>query len=108
MEVLKLGTQHGAHAMGFSNSGVLQVGADADLILIDMDKPHLIPRHNLAANIVHSARGSDVNYVIVDGQVLLRKGELTTLDAEKIMHHVEPRAFEMVQGKLSQTQTYRA
>lgn len=106
-DALKLATQHGARALGFTNSGVLEVGADADLILMDMDKPHLIPRHDLAANIVHAARGSDVNYVIVDGQVLLRKGELTTLDAERFMRHVEPRAFEMVQGKLGQTQTYR-
>lgn len=106
-EALKLATQHGARAMGFSNSGVIEVGAAADVILIDMDKPHLVPRHDLAANVVHSARANDVNYVIVDGKVLLRKGELTTLDEEKIMRHVEPRALEMVRGKLSQTQTYR-
>ncbi len=107
MQALKLGTQHGARAMGFTSTGVLEVGADADLILIDMDKPHLIPRHDLAANVVHSARAGDVDYVIVDGRQLLRKGELTTLDEEKIMRHVEPRAFEMVKGKLTQTQTYR-
>lgn len=106
MQALKLATRHGAQALGFTNSGVLQVGADADLILIDMDKPRLVPRHNLAANIVHSAQGSDVNYVIVNGQVLLRKGELTTLDQEKIMRHVEPRALEMVRGALGQTQRY--
>jgi 5-methylthioadenosine/S-adenosylhomocysteine deaminase len=94
--------------MGFTNSGVIQVGADADLILVNMDKPHLVPRHDDAANIVHSARASDINYVIVDGKALLRKGELTTLDEEKIMRHVEPRAFEMVKGKLRQTQQYLA
>ena len=98
----------GAQAMGFTNSGILQVGADADLILIDMDKPHLVPRHNLAANIVHSARGSDVNYVIVNGQVLLRKGELTTLDEERIMHLARERGLEMVSAPLKQTQTYNA
>lgn len=108
IEALKLATLHGARAMGFTNSGVIRVGADADLILIDLDKPHLIPRHDLAANVVHSARAGDVNYVIVDGQVLLRKGELTTLDQERIMRHVEPRAFEMVKGRLQQTQQYRA
>ncbi|MCI0477319.1 MAG: amidohydrolase family protein, partial [Anaerolineales bacterium] len=108
MQALKLATQHGACAMGFTNSGVIQVGADADLILIDTDKPHLIPRHDLAANVAHSARASDVNYVIVNGKVLLRKGELTTLDEEKIMRYVEPRAFEMVRGKLSQTQKYQS
>lgn len=106
-EALRLATVCGARALGFTNSGVLRVGADADLILIDMDKPHLVPRHDLAANIVHAARGADVNYVIVEGQILLRKGELTTLDEEKIMRQVEPRALEMVRGKLGRTQTYR-
>lgn len=107
-QALRLATHYGARALGFVNSGVLQVGADADLILIDMDKPHLVPRHDLAANVLHAASGSDVNYVIVDGQILLRKGELTTLDAEKIMRHVEPRARAMVRGNLSQTQRYES
>jgi 5-methylthioadenosine/S-adenosylhomocysteine deaminase len=107
-QAIELATRHGAQAMGFTNSGVIQVGADADLILVNMDKPHLVPRHDDAANVVHSARASDINHVIVDGKVLLRKGELTTLDEEKIMRHVEPRAFEMVKGKLHQTQQYLA
>lgn len=106
-QALKLATQHGARAMGFAHSGVLQVGADADLVLIDTHQPHLVPRHDLAANILHSARAGDVDYVIVDGKVLLRKGELTTLDEDKIMRVVEPRAYAMVKGKLTQTQEYR-
>ncbi len=106
-QALQLATQHGARAMGFNHSGVIQVGADADLILLDMDKPHLVPRHNLAANIVHSARASDVNYVIVNGNVLLRNGELTTLDEEKIMREAQARGLRMVSGELRQTQTYK-
>lgn len=108
MQALKLACQHGAQAMGFTNTGVIQVGADADLILIDMDRPHLVPRHDLAANVVHSARAGDIQYVIVEGKILLRKGELTTLDEEKIMRRVEPRAFEMVQAKLQPIQTYKS
>jgi hypothetical protein len=38
--------------------------------------------------------------------VLLRQGELTTLDEERIMRHVEPRALDMVRGASAQTQTY--
>lgn len=106
-QALQLATVHGARALGFTNSGVLAPGADADLILMDMDKPHLVPRHDIAANVVHAARGADVDYVIVEGKILLRKGELTTLDEEKIMRHVESRGLEMVRGKLEQTQTYR-
>lgn len=105
---LKIATRSGARALGFTNSGVIQVGASADLILLDMDKPHLAPRHNLAANIVHSARASDIDYVLVDGAILLRKGELTTLDPEKIMREAETRGLRMVRGAHGQLQTYRS
>ncbi len=108
MQALKLATLHGARAMGFDNSGVIREGADADLILLNMDQPHLVPRHDLAANVVHSARAGDIDYVIVDGKVLLRKGELTTLDEEKIMREAEARGLRMVAGDLHQTQIYRA
>jgi 5-methylthioadenosine/S-adenosylhomocysteine deaminase len=105
-QMLKLATQNGAHALGFGESGVLRVGARADLILFNFDKPHLRPRHDLAANIVHSAHASDVDYVIVDGRVLLRKGELTTLDEEKILHEAEQRAFHLVGSEMWQVRAY--
>jgi 5-methylthioadenosine/S-adenosylhomocysteine deaminase len=105
-QTLDIASRHGALAMGFNNSGVMQVGADADLILLDMDKPHLVPRHDLAANVLHAARAGDVNYVIVDGAVILRKGELTTLDEEKIKYHAAARGLDMVRRKQGQLQTY--
>ncbi len=106
MQVLKLATQNGARAMGFSDGGVLKAGARADVILLDLKKPHLVPRHDLAANVVHSARANDVDYSIVDGRVLLRKGSLTTLDEEKILHEAEKRAFRLVGQKLHQVREY--
>ncbi|MGE5139706.1 MAG: amidohydrolase [Rudaea sp.] len=106
-QALKLATANGARAMGFSNSGAIREGADADLILIDMDKPHLLPRHDLAANAVHSARPGDVDHVIVDGRILMHKGELITLDEEKIKREAEARAFRLVNSEHTQTQTYR-
>lgn len=107
MLMLKLATQNGARALGFADSGILQVGARADIILFDCDKPHLRPRHDLAANIVHSARPGDIDYVIVDGQVLLRDGKLTTLDEEKILYEAERRAFRLVGQELHQVREYQ-
>jgi hypothetical protein len=49
-----------------------------------------------------------VDYVIVDGEVLLRQGALTTLDEEKIMREAEARGWRMVNNALGQTQTYRS
>lgn len=106
-QMLKLATQNGARALGFADSGVLRVGARADVILFDFNKPHLRPRHDLAANIVHSAHANDVDHVIVDGRVLLRKGELTTLDEEKILREAEQRAFRLVGQELHQVREYQ-
>ncbi len=107
-QALQLATQNGAQALGFVHSGVMQVGADADLILLDADKPHFAPEHDLAANVLYAARAGDVNYVIVDGKPLLRRGELTTLDEEKIMREARARGLQMVRRASAQTQTYQA
>ena len=105
---LRMATQAGARAMGFAESGVLAEGRPADLILIDLDRPHLRPRHNLIANLVHSAKGADVTHVIVDGRLLMRNRELLTLDEERILHEAEQRAFRMVNQNMSQVRQYRA
>ncbi len=75
--------------------------------LFDFAKPHLRPRHDLAANVVHSAHASDVDHVIVDGRFLLRKGELTTLDEEKLMRETERRAFRLVGSEMQQVREYK-
>ncbi len=105
---LRMATQAGARAMGFAESGVLAEGRPADLILIDLDRPHLRPRHDLIANLVHSAKGADVTHVIVDGRLLMRNRELLTLDEERILHEAEQRAFRMVNQNMSQVRQYRA
>lgn len=105
---LRMATQAGAQAMGFSESGVLAAGRPADLILIDFERPHLRPRHDLIANLVHSAQGADVTHVIVDGKLLMRDRELLTLDEERILYEAEQRAFRMVAQNMNQVRQYQA
>ena len=93
---LRMATRNGARAMGFPESGVLAAGRAADVVLFDIDRPHLHPRHNLVANLVQSARASDVSHVIADGRPLYRKGQLLTLDEEKIMAEAEQRAQRLI------------
>ncbi|MBI3362974.1 MAG: amidohydrolase [Chloroflexi bacterium] len=103
---LRMATQNGARAMGFAASGVIAPGRAADITLFDFDKPHLYPRHNLIANLVHSAKGSDVSHVIVDGKLLYRDGELLTLDEDKILREAESHAFRMVGTEMKQVREY--
>lgn len=104
---LRLATQGGALAMGFEGSGVIAPGHPADLVLYDFNRPHLRPRHDLVANLVHAARAGDVTDVMVDGRWLLRDGELRTLDEERILYEAERRAFRMVGSELKQVRSYR-
>lgn len=104
---LRMATRNGALAMGFADSGVLAEGMAADLILVDMDRPHLRPRHDLIANLVHAVRGADVTHVIVDGQLLMRERELLTLDEERILYEAEQRALRMVRQNMNQVREYR-
>ena len=63
----------------------VEVGAEADLAIVDLKKPHLAPRHNIESNIVYSGKGSDVRTVICGGQVLMDRYKAETLNEEKII-----------------------
>lgn len=85
--VIKMATINGAKALGVEKElGSIKVGKKADIILIDLNKPHLCPLHNPLSAICYSAQGSDVHTVIVDGNILMENYELKTIDVEKAMY----------------------
>ncbi len=104
---LRLATQNGARAIGFPDSGVLAPGRAADLILIDLDRPHLLPRHDLVTNLVHAAKAADITDVMVDGRWLMREGALLTLDEAKIKAEAEQGALRLVQKEMRRVREYR-
>ena len=96
-ELLKMATIKGAKALGLEREvGSLEVGKRADIILIDMSKPHLKPLHSVCANLGYSARGSDVDTVIVDGKVLMEKRHIKTLNEIAAMEKAEETALDLV------------
>ncbi|MFP4321029.1 MAG: amidohydrolase [Anaerolineales bacterium] len=103
---LRMATQYGARALGFINSGVIEVGATADVIVVDFNAPHLYPRHDLVAHLVHSAKAGDVRHTIVDGKVLMRDRQLLTLDLPEILRQAEAHAFRMVGADMQQVRNY--
>jgi len=95
--VLEMATVRGAEAMGMgSEIGSIEVGKKADLVFIDLKKPHLTPFRSIVSNIVYSAMGSDVDTVMVDGRVLLRHGNVLTLDEERIIGEAQRRQDELI------------
>jgi 5-methylthioadenosine/S-adenosylhomocysteine deaminase len=105
-QLLRLATQAAASALGFHESGALDPGRRADLILLDTTAPHWIPRHDLAAGVVYTAHPGDVAYVWCDGKLLYRKGEFLTLDMERIRWEAERRAFRMVGKPMTAMREY--
>ena len=105
LDALGLATTSGARAMGF-DSGILAPGKAADLILIDLARPHMRPRHDLAANVLYAGRPGDVSHVMVDGRWLLHDGRLVTLDEDKILAEAERRGLRMVGQEMWSVREY--
>ena len=95
---LMMATVCGARAQGRSaECGVIELGMDADLILLDFNQPHLIPCHNVLSQLVYAASGHDVALTMVRGRILYADGKYPTLDiagALKELHdYAIPRVF---------------
>lgn len=86
---LRMATTNGAAALGVKDIGVIEEGAKADLILIDMDKPHILPVHNVLSAVAYSVQGSDVYMTMVDGRILYENGEFKTIDKEKVKYNIQ-------------------
>jgi len=84
--VLHMATIGGARAFGLSSAcGTIEVGKRADLILIRLDAIHNQPVNDLFSQLVHCAKASDVQTVIVDGRVVMRDRQLQLTEEGKVL-----------------------
>lgn len=90
-ELLKMATLNGATAQGRMDCGALKVGNKADIIMFDLDKPHLQPDYDTMANLVYSAQAADLCMTMVDGKILYKDGEFLSIDREKVIFEVNKR-----------------
>lgn len=70
VEVLKMATLGGAHAMGLHNADTLSVGKLADLIIINLNRPNMQPLNNIMKNIVYSGSKENIKLVMINGRIL--------------------------------------
>jgi cytosine/adenosine deaminase-related metal-dependent hydrolase len=83
-KVVEMATIDGARAVGLeSDIGSLEVGKKADIILVDMRHPQMVPCHSIPSALVYQAYGNEVDTTIVDGKVLMEKRRLTARDPEE-------------------------
>jgi 5-methylthioadenosine/S-adenosylhomocysteine deaminase len=84
--VLRMATIEGAKVLGLDQiTGSLEPEKKADLIIVNTNRPHLTPMYNPFSHLVYAARGSDVDHVIIDGQVIMEDRQLLTIDLKEIM-----------------------
>lgn len=80
LEVLKMATVNGAHAMGLKDADVLAEGKKADIIMIDLQKPNMQPINNIAKNVVYSGSKQNIKMTMINGKILYQNGEFLTVD----------------------------
>ncbi len=86
---LMMATVTGAQAQGRSaECGMLAVGMDADIALIDFSAPHLMPCHNVLNGLVWSAKGGDVAMTMVRGKILYQNGRFPTIDLQQVVEEL--------------------
>ena len=89
-EAIKLATVNGALGQGRENeTGKILPAYDADLIMLNLDAPHLFPLNDPCAAVAYAAKGSDVCMTMVQGRILYENGEHKTVDMEKVRYEVE-------------------
>ncbi|MWV41766.1 amidohydrolase [Natrialba sp. INN-245] len=93
--VVRMMTQGSADALGL-DSGQLEEGAPADLAVIDLESPHLTPRHDLVSHLVYAAAASDVRHTVCDGQVLMRDRDVLTLEESAVLERAQEAAVALV------------
>jgi cytosine/adenosine deaminase-related metal-dependent hydrolase len=91
---LRVATIDGARALGLEKEiGSIEVGKRADVIVVDLNRPHSSPRRDdVVSALVYSAQPSDVRATIIDGQIVMREGKLLTLDEASVIEEANREA----------------
>ena len=95
-DVLHMACRCGAAAFGMPGTfGMVAEGQRADLLVVDLRSPFVAPVHRLASALVYNATPRDLRDVVVDGQILLRGGQLVTADERQIMARANDAARDL-------------
>ena len=85
-ELFKMATVAGAKALGFDHTGLIKEGYTADMMLVDLDRPHYTgwDTENLPGYLVYAGSSADVKATVVAGEMLYADGEFMTIDRESV------------------------
>jgi 5-methylthioadenosine/S-adenosylhomocysteine deaminase len=99
--VLRMATVDGARALGLAAEiGSLETGTRADVTVVELGRLHLTPCPDVVSTLVYAAAPSDVRDVVIDGRVVMRDGELRTLDESAVRREAETEAAALFERAL--------
>jgi cytosine/adenosine deaminase-related metal-dependent hydrolase len=105
-KILEMTTIDGAKAFRQDHIlGSLEKGKKADIILVDLDKPHFYPLNMPVDKVTFFANGNDVDTVIVDGEILMQGREVKHVDEHKIMEDAQEQ-LELAIGRVDSSSLY--
>ena len=99
-DVLRMATVGGAQAMGLTDCDVLAPGKQADLIVIDLQRPNMQPVHNVARNLVYSGSKENVRLTMVAGRVLYENGAFFVGEPVQDIYRAVDAAFAAMRAAL--------
>jgi 5-methylthioadenosine/S-adenosylhomocysteine deaminase len=87
--IVEMATIGGARVLGMADRiGSITPGKQADIVLVDMRKPHLTPLYNPFSHLVYAVRGADVVTSIIGGKIVMRDRRLLQIDPASVMEEV--------------------
>ena len=102
-KILEMTTIDGAKAFRMEDQiGSLEPGKKADLILVDLNKPHFYPLNMYVDKVTYFANGNDVDTVIVDGEILMRAREVKTINEQEVLDKAQEQ-IEAALGRINPT-----
>ena len=94
-KAFEMATYSGASSLGYRDLGVIRKGFLADIILIDHRRPNLTPLYDVYSHLVYALKSSNVETVIVNGEVVVEDRVVKTIDVEDLMDRVGKRVLEL-------------
>jgi 5-methylthioadenosine/S-adenosylhomocysteine deaminase len=89
VQSLEMAASTGARVLGLNaHIGSISPGKDADIILVDINKPHLTSWSNPFSAVVYGAGGADVKTSIINGRVVMKDRRIITIEIEELMEKV--------------------
>lgn len=92
-QILRMATLQGAKVLGLDKKiGTIEIGKKADLIIVDIEKPHLYPHNDICALLAYSATGADVDTTIINGKIVMRHRRLVTINEKEVLQKAKESA----------------